>query len=85
MDLRIENSVSLQATLRTIPAGLVSAGVMVSAVVLAATVLVWAARGSAQVVCGAGRARVCVGQTRHSTMRCFRAVTLTQKRSEPEH
>ncbi|MBV9750436.1 MAG: hypothetical protein JO157_16645 [Acetobacteraceae bacterium] len=44
VDLRIGNSVSLQARLRTTPAGLVSAGLMVSTVVLAAAALVWAAR-----------------------------------------
>lgn len=44
VDLRIGNSVSLQATARTTPAGLISAGIMASAIVLAVTTLVWAVR-----------------------------------------
>jgi hypothetical protein len=44
VDLRIGNSVSLKATVRATPAGLVTAGIMVSAIVLAVATLVRAAR-----------------------------------------
>jgi hypothetical protein len=44
VDLRIGKSVSLQATARTTPAGLVSTGIMVSAIILAVTTLTWAVR-----------------------------------------
>jgi hypothetical protein len=44
VDLRIGNSVSLKATVRTTPAGLITAGIMVSAIVLAVATLVRAAR-----------------------------------------
>ena len=44
VDLHVGNSVSLSATLRTTPAGLVTAGIMVSAIVLAVAALVRAAR-----------------------------------------
>jgi hypothetical protein len=44
VDLRVGNSVSLKATVRTTPAGLVTAGIMVSAIVLAVATLVRAGR-----------------------------------------
>ena len=44
VDFRIGNSVSLKATVRTTPAGLVTAGLMVGAIVLSVTVLVRAVR-----------------------------------------
>lgn len=44
VDLRIGNSVSLRATARATPAGLITAGIMVSAIVLAVTSLVRAVR-----------------------------------------
>jgi hypothetical protein len=44
VDLCVANSVSLSATVRTTPAGLVTAGIMVSAIVLAVATLVRAAR-----------------------------------------
>ena len=44
VDLRIGNSVSLKATVRTTPAGLVTAGVMVAAIVLSIAALVRAIR-----------------------------------------
>jgi hypothetical protein len=44
VDLRIGNTVSLKATARTTPAGLVTAGILVSAIVLAVATLVWAVR-----------------------------------------
>lgn len=44
VDLRIGDSISLQASARTTPAGLVSTGIMVSSVVLAFATLVWAVR-----------------------------------------
>jgi hypothetical protein len=44
VDLHIGSSVSLKATVRTTPAGLVTAGVMVAAIVLSIAGLVWAAR-----------------------------------------
>jgi hypothetical protein len=43
VDLRIGNNISLKATARTTPAGLITAGIMVSAIVLAVATLVWAA------------------------------------------
>ena len=43
VDLRFGRAVSLQATLRTTPAGLVSIGVLVSGILLSTAVLVWAA------------------------------------------
>jgi hypothetical protein len=47
VDFRAGNSVALHATARTTPAGLIAAGLMVSAIVLAAATLVWAVRGRA--------------------------------------
>jgi hypothetical protein len=44
VDLRIGKNVALKATVRTTPAGLVTAGVMVAAIVLSITVLVRAMR-----------------------------------------
>jgi hypothetical protein len=44
VEFRIGNSVSLNATVRTTPAGLVTAGVMVAAIVLSVTALVRAIR-----------------------------------------
>jgi hypothetical protein len=44
VDLRIGNSVSLKATARTTPAGLVTAGLMVGAIILSFAVLVRALR-----------------------------------------
>ena len=44
VDLRIGNSVSLKATARTTPAGLVTAGITVSGIILAVATLIWAAR-----------------------------------------
>lgn len=44
VDLRIGNSVWLQATARTTPAGLVSVGIMVSAIILSVATLIRAAR-----------------------------------------
>jgi hypothetical protein len=44
VDLRIGKNVALKATVRTTPAGLVTAGVMVAAIVLSITVLVRAIR-----------------------------------------
>ena len=44
VDLHIGNSVSLKATVRTTPAGLVAGGVMVAAIVLSITVLLRAVR-----------------------------------------
>ena len=44
VDLSVGNSVSLKATVRTTPAGLVTAGIMVSAIVLAVATLVCASR-----------------------------------------
>ena len=44
VDLRIGNSVSLKATARTTPAGLVTAGIMVSGIILAVATLIWAVR-----------------------------------------
>ena len=44
VDLRIGNSLSLKATARTTPAGLVTTGIMVSAIILAVAALVRAAR-----------------------------------------
>ena len=44
VNLRIGNGVSLKATARATPAGLVTVGIMVSAIVLAVATLVWAAR-----------------------------------------
>ena len=42
--LRIGHCVMIMATARTTPAGIVSVGVMISAIVLSAAVLVYAAR-----------------------------------------
>jgi hypothetical protein len=42
--LRVGNSVSLKATARTTPAGLVTAGIMVSGIILAVATLIWAVR-----------------------------------------
>ena len=44
VDLRIGKNVALRATVRTTPAGLVTAGVIVAAIVLSITVLVRAIR-----------------------------------------
>lgn len=44
VDLRIGNSLSLKATARTTPAGLVTAGIMVSAIILVVAALVRAVR-----------------------------------------
>jgi hypothetical protein len=44
VDLRIGNSVSLKAAARTTPAGLVTAGLMISGIILAVATLIWAAR-----------------------------------------
>jgi hypothetical protein len=44
VEFRVGNSVSLNATVRTTPAGLAAAGVMVAAIVLSITVLVRATR-----------------------------------------
>jgi hypothetical protein len=44
VDLRIGSNVSLKATVRTTPAGLVTAGVMVAAIVLSIAALVRAIR-----------------------------------------
>lgn len=44
VDLRIGNNLSLKATARTTPAGLVAAGIMVSAIILAVAALVRAVR-----------------------------------------
>ena len=44
VDLRIGKSTSLQVTMRTTPAGLVSAGIMVSGIILAVATLVWTVR-----------------------------------------
>ena len=44
VDLRIGDAVSLRATGRTTPAGLVTAGIMVSAIILSVAALVWATR-----------------------------------------
>jgi hypothetical protein len=44
VDLRIGEAVSLKATVRTTPAGLVTTGIMVAAVVLSVAALVWAVR-----------------------------------------
>ena len=44
MDLRIGKNIALKATVRTTPAGLVTAGVMVAAIVLSITALVRAIR-----------------------------------------
>lgn len=44
VDFRIGNSVSLKAAVRTTPAGLVTAGLMVGAIVLSITVLLRATR-----------------------------------------
>ena len=44
VDLRIGNSLSLRATARTTPAGLVTAGIMVSAIILAVAALIRAVR-----------------------------------------
>ena len=40
VDLRLGNSISLKATARTTPAGLVTAGLMVGAIILSIAVLV---------------------------------------------
>jgi hypothetical protein len=52
VDLRIGNSVTLKAMARTTPAGLVTAGILVSSIILAVATLVWAARRP--VACEAG-------------------------------
>ena len=44
VNLRIGKGVSLKATARATPAGLVTVGFMVSAIILAVATLVWAAR-----------------------------------------
>jgi hypothetical protein len=44
VEFRVGNSVSLNATMRTIPAGLVTAGVMVAAIVLSIAIMVRAIR-----------------------------------------
>ena len=44
MKFRVGKSVSLNATARTTPAGLVAAGIMVAAIVLSITALVRASR-----------------------------------------
>jgi hypothetical protein len=44
VDFRIGNSVSLKATVRTTPAGLVTAGIMAAGIVLSITALVRAVR-----------------------------------------
>jgi hypothetical protein len=44
VDLRIGNRLSLTATARTTPAGLVTAGIMVSAIILAVAALIRAVR-----------------------------------------
>ena len=44
VDLRVGNSVFLKATARTTPAGLVTAGIMVSGIILAVATLIWAVR-----------------------------------------
>jgi hypothetical protein len=42
--LRLGNNVILRGTARTTPAGLVSAGIAISSIILAVAALVWAAR-----------------------------------------
>jgi hypothetical protein len=44
VELRLGGSVVLHATARTTPAGLVSAGIAVSSIILAVAAVVWAAR-----------------------------------------
>jgi hypothetical protein len=47
--LRIGSNVILQATARTTPAGLVSAGIAMASIILAVAAVVWAARRPALV------------------------------------
>jgi hypothetical protein len=44
VNLRIGDSISLTAMARTTPAGLVTAGIMASSIVLAVAALIWAVR-----------------------------------------
>ncbi len=66
VDLRIGNNISLKVTAPTTPAGLATAGIMVSAIVLAVTALVWAARALAQRIIEDARefgpVRLCAGR-----------------------
>lgn len=44
VDFRLGDGVSLRATARMTPAGLVTAGIMVSTIILSVAALLWAAR-----------------------------------------